>query len=68
MACNTDTTDHTYEAQTTKINQFLQNVDHKIVVMSGKGGVGKSTVATSLAVFLSNFNPDPMHLASFLTG
>ncbi|MBP2625872.1 MAG: ATPase-like, ParA/MinD [Firmicutes bacterium] len=54
MACNTDTTDHEYEAQTTKINQFLQNVDHKIVVMSGKGGVGKSTVATNLAVFLSN--------------
>lgn len=54
MACNTNTTDHEYEAQTTIINQFLQNVDHKIVVMSGKGGVGKSTVATNLAVFLSS--------------
>lgn len=54
MSCSTTTTDDEFEAQTTKINQFLQNVDHKIVVMSGKGGVGKSTVATNLAVFLSN--------------
>ena len=31
----------------------LEGIRHKIVVMSGKGGVGKSTVATSLAVSLS---------------
>lgn len=54
MSCNTTATDDEFEAQTTQINHFLQNVDHKIVVMSGKGGVGKSTVATNLAVFLSN--------------
>lgn len=53
MSCNATTTDHDFEAQTIKINQFLQNIDHKIVVMSGKGGVGKSTVATNLAIFLS---------------
>lgn len=41
------------DAQTEKINQFLQTVGHKLVVMSGKGGVGKSTVAANLAVFLS---------------
>ncbi|XEQ93869.1 Iron-sulfur cluster carrier protein [Sporomusa carbonis] len=52
MSCNT--TDHELEAQDRKINRFLQNVDHKMVVMSGKGGVGKSTVATNLAVFLSS--------------
>lgn len=52
MSCNT--TDQEFEAQTKKINDFLQNVAHKIVVMSGKGGVGKSTVATNLAVFLSS--------------
>lgn len=32
-----------------KIAEKLDNVNHKIVVMSGKGGVGKSTVAANLA-------------------
>ncbi len=31
----------------------LSKIKHKIVVMSGKGGVGKSTVATNLAVGLA---------------
>ncbi len=31
----------------------LSNIKHRIVVMSGKGGVGKSTVAVSLAVSLA---------------
>lgn len=53
MSCNT-ATDQMYEEQSIKINQFLQQVDHKIVVMSGKGGVGKSTVAANIAVFLSH--------------
>ncbi|CVK17899.1 iron-sulfur cluster carrier protein MrpORP [Sporomusa sphaeroides] len=52
MACNTN--DQHAKAQDQQITRFLENVDHKILVMSGKGGVGKSTVATSLAVFLGN--------------
>lgn len=39
--------------QDKKINAFLQNVKHKLMVMSGKGGVGKSTVAANLAIALS---------------
>jgi len=31
----------------------LKNIKHKILVLSGKGGVGKSTVATQLALCLA---------------
>ena len=36
------------------LQKRLSNIKHRIVVMSGKGGVGKSTVAVSLAVTLAN--------------
>ena len=35
-----------------KLESRLGKIDHKIVVLSGKGGVGKSTVAVNLAVAL----------------
>ncbi|MBN2181153.1 MAG: P-loop NTPase, partial [Sedimentisphaerales bacterium] len=31
----------------------MNNIEHKILVLSGKGGVGKSTVAVNFAVWLS---------------
>lgn len=36
-----------------KLHRRLSRIKHKIVVLSGKGGVGKSTVAVNLAVGLS---------------
>jgi len=36
-----------------KLMQRLCKIDHKILILSGKGGVGKSTVAVNLAVSLA---------------
>jgi Mrp family chromosome partitioning ATPase len=36
-----------------KVNQAMSRITHKLAIMSGKGGVGKSTVAANLASSLS---------------
>jgi len=41
------------DPQDLAITNFLSQVKHKFVVMSGKGGVGKSTVSTDLALLLA---------------
>ena len=40
--------------QDLSIRRNLKRIKRKIVVMSGKGGVGKSTVAAMLALLLSS--------------
>lgn len=41
------------ELQDQMIKENMARIKHKIIIMSGKGGVGKSTVATNLAFGLS---------------
>uniref|UniRef100_A0A7V5XGS5 Iron-sulfur cluster carrier protein n=1 Tax=Thermodesulfobacterium geofontis TaxID=1295609 RepID=A0A7V5XGS5_9BACT len=41
------------EQQDKKLREQLAKIKHKILVMSGKGGVGKSTVAVNVAIGLS---------------
>lgn len=38
-----------YEMQTKKINERMDKIGRKIMIMSGKGGVGKTTVTVNLA-------------------
>lgn len=40
------------------IHENLSSVKYKIIVLSGKGGVGKSTIATLLSFVLASSNPD----------
>jgi len=36
----------------------MKNIKHKILVLSGKGGVGKSTVSSQLAFLLAKMGYD----------
>ncbi len=41
------------QAEQEQIRQNIKHVKHQILVLSGKGGVGKSSIAVNLAVWLS---------------
>lgn len=45
---------HTHIAAVDEIKSRLAGVRHKVLILSGKGGVGKSTFTTQLAYGLAN--------------
>ncbi len=43
-----------HDIQDLMIQSSLEKIKHKLMIMSGKGGVGKSSIAANIAVTLSN--------------
>ena len=52
-SCSMGAFDDEHKKQDMEIKERLTHIRHKILVMSGKGGVGKSSVAAYLAVALA---------------
>lgn len=48
------------------IKRRMRDIKHKILVLSGKGGVGKSTFAAQLAFALAAKDKDVRHLILLL--
>ncbi|OIN96639.1 MAG: chromosome partitioning protein ParA [Deltaproteobacteria bacterium CG1_02_45_11] len=53
QSCGLNSQQDQRQAQDTEIKERLKHIKNKILVMSGKGGVGKSSVAAYLSVILA---------------
>ena len=51
--CGMGSQQEKHDKQDTEIKESLAHIKHKILVMSGKGGVGKSSVAAYLSIVLA---------------
>lgn len=56
------------EEQNKRIDEVLKKIEHRIVVFSGKGGVGKTTVAVNLCYALVRQNRKVGLLDADITG
>ena len=69
--CSTQDTEKMNKEKNTmrlQLNEKLKDIKHKILVLSGKGGVGKSTVSSQFAYYLSHLGYEVGLLDLDLTG
>lgn len=77
MQTKTGSCGHSHDTRDSAVQESLARIKHKFVVMSGKGGVGKTSTAVNLAIALANkgfqvglmdvdlHGPDVAHMLGF---